>query len=216
MWIQDRFSWKGNCFSMPERAVLPKPIQQPHPPMRVTVTSAGTELDAAERGPGCLGVATASLSEQERRTKRYHQRIQQSNPVGVVNDQVATLNFMYCHDDLQIGAKRGMSFLGMFGMLNLHLLFTREANPTTGYPSLGGWAAPRSSKGGGNPGAAYGVPDGMCIGDPSAIIEAIKRWESRGARSSTSRIPSGAPFGWRNCVSNAAVACARADYSSLR
>ena len=64
MWTQERFSWKGSCFSMPERAVLPKPMQKPHPPMWVTVTSPGTELDAAERGLGCLGVATASLSEQ--------------------------------------------------------------------------------------------------------------------------------------------------------
>lgn len=148
--------------------------------MWVTVTSQGTELDAAERGLGCLGVATASLSEQERRTKEYHRRIQQSNPVGAVNDRVATLNFMYCHEDLATAAKRGMSFLGMFGMLNSHLLFTREAYPTTGYQSLGGLAAPASSKAGGNPGAAYGVPEGVCIGDPPAIIDAIKRWESVG------------------------------------
>jgi alkanesulfonate monooxygenase SsuD/methylene tetrahydromethanopterin reductase-like flavin-dependent oxidoreductase (luciferase family) len=48
MWTQDRVSHEGSCFSMPERAVLPKPIQKPHPPMWVTVTSPGTELDAAD------------------------------------------------------------------------------------------------------------------------------------------------------------------------
>lgn len=181
MWTQERFSWKGSCFSMPERAVLPKPMQKPHPPMWVTVTSPGTELDAAERGLGCLGVATASLQEQERRTKEYHRRIQLCEPAGqVVNDQVATLNFMHCHEDLATGAKRGMGFLGLFGALNAQLLFTREAYPTTAYQSLGGVSAPAASKGGGNPGAAYGVPDGVCIGDPKTIIEAIKRWESVG------------------------------------
>ena len=97
-----------------------------------------------------------------------------------MNDQVATLNFLHCHEDLATGAKRGMSFLGLFGMLNSQLLFTREAYPTTAYQSLGGISAPAASKGGGNPGAAYGVPDGVCIGDPKAIIEAIKRWESVG------------------------------------
>ena len=149
---------------MPERAVLPKPVQKPHPPMWVTVTSAGTELDAAERGLGCLGVAAASFGEQERRTKAYHRRIQQSNPVGRVNDRVATLNFMHCHEDLATGAQRGMQFLGMFGLLNSHLLFTREAFPTTAYQSLAGLVAPSGSKGGGNPGAQYGVPEGVCIG----------------------------------------------------
>ncbi len=181
MWTQERFSWKGSCFSMPERAVLPKPMQKPHPPMWVTVTSPGTSLDAAERGLGCLGVATASLAEQERRTKEYHRRIQSCSPAGlVVNDQVATLNFMHCHEDLATGAKRGMGFLGLFGLLNSHLLFTREAYPTTAYQSLGGISAPAASKGGGNPGAAYGVPEGVCIGDPKAIIAAVKRWESVG------------------------------------
>ena len=56
MWTQERFSWQGRAFSMPERAVLPKPVQKPHPPMWVAVTSPGTELDAADRGLGCLGL----------------------------------------------------------------------------------------------------------------------------------------------------------------
>ena len=87
---------------------------------------------------------------------------------------------MHCHEDLATGAKRGMGFLGLFGLLNSHLLFTREAYPTTAYQSLGGISAPAASKGGGNPGAAYGVPDGVCIGDPKAIVDAITRWESVG------------------------------------
>src|SRR5579862_5032330 len=94
MWTQERFSWQGRAFSMPERAVLPKPIQKPHPPMWVAVTSPGTELDAAERGLGCLGVASTTYAEQERRTQEYHRRIQSCDPVSsVVNDQVTTLNF---------------------------------------------------------------------------------------------------------------------------
>ena len=61
MWTQERFSWKGRMFSMPERAVLPKPVQKPHPPMWVAVTSPGTELDAADRGLGCLGLTPGGV-----------------------------------------------------------------------------------------------------------------------------------------------------------
>src|SRR5881409_250004 len=90
MWTEERFAHRGRCFSMPERAVLPKPLQKPHPPMWVTVTSPGTEQDAADRGLGCLGVATASYAEQERRTREYHRRIQLCEPAGaIVNDRVA-------------------------------------------------------------------------------------------------------------------------------
>jgi alkanesulfonate monooxygenase SsuD/methylene tetrahydromethanopterin reductase-like flavin-dependent oxidoreductase (luciferase family) len=179
MWMQEALSYRGRCFSMPERAVLPKPLQKPHPPMWVTVTSPGTELDAADRGIGCLGVAAASYAEQERRTREYHRRIQLCDPAGaVVNDRVATLNFLYCHEDAQVAAERGLRFLGTFGMLNAHLLFTREVYPTSAYQSLAN-LAPAPSRAGA-PGDRPGVPEGMCIGDPSAVIQAAKRWESIG------------------------------------
>ena len=137
MWMQETFAHRGRCFSMPERAVLPKPLQKPHPPIWVTVTSPGTELDAADRGIGCLGVATASYAEQERRTREYHRRIQLCDPVGAaVNDRVAILNFLYCHEDADVAAEQGLRFLGTFGLLNAHLLFTREVYPTSAYQSL--------------------------------------------------------------------------------
>ena len=69
MWMQERFSWEGRAFSMPERAVLPKPIQKPHPPMWVAVTSPGTEIDAADRGLGCLGLHAGWPTESEKKVK---------------------------------------------------------------------------------------------------------------------------------------------------
>jgi len=171
--------WQGRCFDMPERNVLPKPIQEPHPPLWVTVTSPGTELDGAERGIGCLGVAAASYAEQERRTREYHHRIQSCNPVSAaVNDQVTTLNFLYCHEDAKRAAGTGMRMVGMFGLANSHLLWTREAFPTRAYQSLANLAPSGTS--GGNPADPYGIPEGICVGDPKRIVGAIRRWESIG------------------------------------
>jgi alkanesulfonate monooxygenase SsuD/methylene tetrahydromethanopterin reductase-like flavin-dependent oxidoreductase (luciferase family) len=179
MWTQDRFSHDGVSFSMPERAILPKPVQKPHPPLWVTVTSPGTELDAADRGIGCLGVAAASYAEQERRTKEYRRRIRSCDPVGAVNERVATLNFLYCHEDPATAAGTGLRMLGLFGLLNAHLLPTREAYPTRAYQSLAA-LAPRPSTDAGSPGDAFGVPDGIAIGDPKRIVESLKRWQSIG------------------------------------
>jgi hypothetical protein len=124
-------------------------------------------------------VATAGFAEQERRTREYHRRIQGCDPVGgAVNDRVATLNFLYCHEDAEVAAERGLRFLGTFGMLNAHLLFTREVYPTSAYQSLANLAPAPSRKGG--PGDRPGVPEGMCLGDPQGIIQAVKRWESIG------------------------------------
>jgi alkanesulfonate monooxygenase SsuD/methylene tetrahydromethanopterin reductase-like flavin-dependent oxidoreductase (luciferase family) len=180
MWTEERFSHEGSCFSMPERAVLPKPLQKPHPPMWVTVTSPGTEIDAAERGLGALGVATMSFAEQEKRIREYHRRIQSCEPVGqVVNDQVATLNFLYCHEDADQAAQTGIPMLGLFGLLNSHLLFTREAFPTRAYQSLAGLSV-AERRDAGSPGAERALPEGICIGDPDHCTRAIREWESMG------------------------------------
>ena len=180
MWTQERFAWDGVSFSMPERSILPKPVQQPHPPLWVTVTSPGTELDAAERGIGSLGVAAAGFAEQERRTREYHRRIQQCDPVSsAVNDKVATLNFLYCHEDARVAAATGMRMLGLFSFFNANLLPTREAFPTRAYQSLGALAPP-PARDVGSPGDPRGIPEGIAIGDPKRIVEAIARWESIG------------------------------------
>src|SRR5262245_47506863 len=182
MWTQERFAYDGVSFSMPERAILPKPIQQPHPPLWVTVTSPGTELDAADRGIGCLGVAAASYAEQERRTREYHRRIQSCTPVGAVNPRVATLNFLYCHEDARQATATGLHMLGIFSFLNSNLLSTREVFPTRAYQSLGN-LAPRPSSDDGSPGERRPVPEGIAIGDPQQIVDAIRHWESIGVDS---------------------------------
>ena len=82
MWTQERFGYEGRSFSMPTRAILPKPYQKPHPPMWVAVTSPGTEIDAAERGLGALGLQFAGYAEQERKVKDYRDRIRHIQKYG--------------------------------------------------------------------------------------------------------------------------------------
>lgn len=180
MWTQESFSWDGLSFSMPERNVLPKPAQRPHPPMWVTVTTPGTELDAADRGLGCLGVAAVPFAEQERRTAEYRRRIRQCDPVGeVVNEVVTTQNFLYCHPDVAHAARVGGQMAALFNLANSHLLWTREAYPTSAYQSLGNQAT-RQLKETGTPGERKPLPEGIAIGDPDRLVTELRRWESAG------------------------------------
>jgi alkanesulfonate monooxygenase SsuD/methylene tetrahydromethanopterin reductase-like flavin-dependent oxidoreductase (luciferase family) len=167
---------------MPERNVLPKPLQEPHPPMWVTVTSPGTELDAAQRGMGCLGVAAVSYEEQDRRTQQYHRVIAGCDPVGgLVNDRVHTMNFLYCHEDYREAARVGLPMVGTFNTLNAHLFWTREAYATRAYHALGniGQSLKQASNAE-DPSAKKGLPEGLGVGDPDHLVSVIKRWESIG------------------------------------
>src|ERR1700739_2040641 len=108
MWMQERFSYEGRYCSMPPRAVLPKPYQKPHPPMWVAVTSPGTEIDAAERGMGSLGLAFGSFKAQEDKVNNYRRIIPNCEPVGAfVNNQVCSVNFLFTHEDTETGNKHG-------------------------------------------------------------------------------------------------------------
>jgi alkanesulfonate monooxygenase SsuD/methylene tetrahydromethanopterin reductase-like flavin-dependent oxidoreductase (luciferase family) len=164
---------------MPERAVIPKPVQKPHPPMWVAVTSPGTEIDAGERGLGALGLSFGGFAAQERSAAAYRERIRNCEPVGAfVNEQVHAVNFLYCHEDLAYGAQTGLRLATTFGLLNSHLLPAREAYPTPSYPTLGPLPQTRQEERG--PGDDSGIPEGLAIGDPDRIIQCIKRWESAG------------------------------------
>ena len=122
MWTQERFGYQGEFFDAGARDP-PEAYQKPHPPMWVAVTSPGTELDAADRGLGSLGLTFGGFAEQEKKIAEYRRRIKLCDPVGdFVNEQVNTVNFLYCHEDDETGAKTGRRLAG-------HVQLSRRAAP---------------------------------------------------------------------------------------
>ena len=179
MWTQERFSWEGRSFSMPERAVLPKPVQKPHPPMWVAVTSPGTELDAADRGLGCLGLAPGGFAESEKKVKSYRHHVQHCDPVGsFVNDKVSTINFLSCAEDGDRARKAGLRVASIFSYMASQLLSAKEVLPTRSYPSEGLLPALRREAGG--PGDAAQGFKGVTMGTPDDVAAAIRKWEAVG------------------------------------
>jgi natural product biosynthesis luciferase-like monooxygenase protein len=49
-WTQEVFQFHGKYFHVPETAVVPKPVQKPHPPLRIAANSPETAVFAGERG----------------------------------------------------------------------------------------------------------------------------------------------------------------------
>ena len=179
MWTEERYAHDGVYFSMPERCVLPKPLQQPHPPMWVAVTSPGTELDAGERGVGALGLTFGDLAEQERKAKAYRARIRNCDPVGsFVTDQIASVNFLYCHEDDEKGVETGQRLQKTFRYLAAQLVSAREAYASPSYASFG--LLPQLRRPSTGPDDTGSLPPALCIGDPERLIKTLKGWESTG------------------------------------
>jgi alkanesulfonate monooxygenase SsuD/methylene tetrahydromethanopterin reductase-like flavin-dependent oxidoreductase (luciferase family) len=179
MWTQESYAYDGEFWSMPERTIIPKVYQQPHPPLWVAVTSPGTELDAADRGLGSLGLTFGQFAEQEKRIAEYRRRIQLCDPVSdIVNDQVSTVNFLYCHEDDATGRAVGRRMADSFNYLASQLISAREAYPSRSYPSLG--LLPQLRRQATGPEAAEQAGEGLALGGPERVIRALKKWEAVG------------------------------------
>ncbi|MBW2386273.1 MAG: LLM class flavin-dependent oxidoreductase [Deltaproteobacteria bacterium] len=100
MWTQDLFSWEGKAFSVPERCILPKPLQKPHPPMWVTSSNPGTVEVAGQMG---LGVAVFNFGDPallRPLVDKYKRAIENPEPVSeVINNKFVTISPMICMKD---------------------------------------------------------------------------------------------------------------------
>ena len=181
MWTQDTFSWEGKYFSMPERPVIPKPVQKPHPPMWVAVSSPETAVQAAERGIGCLGVSIGTPQEYEQRVKDYHRVIKSAEPVGeFVNDQVNGVTFMYVDEDENEARTWGTKLVYTFSHLAAHLIGISNVYPTSAYKTPGLLFAIRRPAEERAPGGGGAIREGMAVGTPDRVIGQIKLWQEIG------------------------------------
>ena len=101
-WTNDKYAFEGKFWRMPERRVLPKPMQRPHPPL-----FGATSSDEGHRQVGDLGLGLCSfavgVSPEEVRQKVdiYRTAVRAcTEPVGAyVNDEAATFTMTLCADD---------------------------------------------------------------------------------------------------------------------
>lgn len=60
VWTEKVFSWDGPDYHVPEREIVPKPVQSPHPPLWQTCGSPESFFMAGEMGVGALGTTLLS------------------------------------------------------------------------------------------------------------------------------------------------------------
>ena len=74
-WTKDRFSYRGRFWDIEELAVVPKPVQRPHPPIRVAVHTAESFAHIAGTGvPIYSGTTTTPLPQLREYMQLYRDR----------------------------------------------------------------------------------------------------------------------------------------------
>jgi alkanesulfonate monooxygenase SsuD/methylene tetrahydromethanopterin reductase-like flavin-dependent oxidoreductase (luciferase family) len=109
MWTQDSFEWKSDFATIPPRNVVPKPIQQPHPPLWQTSTSPESFHMAGTLGVGVLGTTLVSpLTTLRVLLDEYDRGLAEADPVGqFVNAQRSIFTFMFCAETRQKAIESG-------------------------------------------------------------------------------------------------------------
>jgi alkanesulfonate monooxygenase SsuD/methylene tetrahydromethanopterin reductase-like flavin-dependent oxidoreductase (luciferase family) len=101
---------EGAYFGMPERNVIPKPLQKPHPPLWVASSRRETTMVAARLGMGSLGFAFETPDEAKERVESYYDLVnEECFPIGkAINPALAVLSVLSCFDTDEEAIEKGM------------------------------------------------------------------------------------------------------------
>jgi alkanesulfonate monooxygenase SsuD/methylene tetrahydromethanopterin reductase-like flavin-dependent oxidoreductase (luciferase family) len=100
---------EGAYFGMPERNVVPKPLQKPHPPLWVASSRRETTMVAARLGMGSLGFAFETPDEAEERVENYYELVREEcTPIGAaINPALGVLSILSCFDSDEEAIAKG-------------------------------------------------------------------------------------------------------------
>lgn len=99
MWTEPRFTWKSDSFDINNVAVIPHPVQKPHPPLWQAGVSPPAFEQAGRNGVGVLATTLlASIESVAKLVDLYRKAIAGCDrPVGkFINNQVANFTFVHC------------------------------------------------------------------------------------------------------------------------
>jgi alkanesulfonate monooxygenase SsuD/methylene tetrahydromethanopterin reductase-like flavin-dependent oxidoreductase (luciferase family) len=100
-WTHDEWEFSGKYWSMPKRRVLPKPLQQPHPPIWSATTSLDGHYEIGKMGVGLLSFAVGVPPEDLIPRVEAYRKGQAAcvQPKGAFrNEQVVTFTMAHCAD----------------------------------------------------------------------------------------------------------------------
>ncbi len=187
----------GEYVTIPPRNVVPKPMQQPHPPVWVACSRRDTILLAAQKAIGALAFAFVDPEEARQWVTDYHQTmLSEGVPIGdAVNSEVACVTTFMCHEDEETALARGIAGANFFGYSLAHYYVFGRHQP--GVTDVWREYEQRCTEQGFDPAAVAAaavndqrlgakiVEDGAAglrgaVGTPDQIREYLRRYEEAG------------------------------------
>src|SRR5204863_10082967 len=74
IWTNQYLDWEGKYWNVPSREALPKPFQQPHPPIWVAGLQPATYELAAQKGIGMLALGVVEPAQLAEHIAKYKRR----------------------------------------------------------------------------------------------------------------------------------------------
>ena len=180
MWSADVFQHKGKFFDIPPTQVIPKPVQQPHPPMFAACSKPDSAALVGRLGLGALNFAFGTDDYLGEKVSEYRAAVKQAKPVGrSVNDWFACTPATLCLPDDRKACANGFRGARFFSesMAKYYFSGTRPQGyldvPRDFLPDedLEAAMAARS---------APGSQLSSLVGDPAAVRESLSRWKDVG------------------------------------
>ena len=180
-WTNRTIEHHGEHFDVPERPVVPKPLQSPHPPLWMSATSPTTHELAGKFGLGLLSFTLAlAMEEVERRICLYRNEIKRAQPIGRgVNEQVAVFTMTHCAPTEDEARARSEAGIMTYQREHIELLSTMisEIKPGSSYEYYERFVGVDYDKFSFD----YLIDrDMVMVGDPEQCIRVAKRYEAIG------------------------------------
>jgi alkanesulfonate monooxygenase SsuD/methylene tetrahydromethanopterin reductase-like flavin-dependent oxidoreductase (luciferase family)/putative sterol carrier protein len=124
MFVEEPFAgFDGRWVKMPQRSVVPKPAQRPHPPLWVACSRRDAILMAARKGLGALSFSFVEPEDAKEWVDAYYAIVtsEECVPAGFeVNPNVAVVVPFMCHEDEETAIERGIDGAHFFGYSLAH------------------------------------------------------------------------------------------------
>jgi alkanesulfonate monooxygenase SsuD/methylene tetrahydromethanopterin reductase-like flavin-dependent oxidoreductase (luciferase family) len=193
MWTEETYGgFDGEFVKIPPgRRIVPKPVQQPHPPLWMACSSPSSFEIAGRYGLGVLAFTVGLPQGLAAAVSTYRAAISHPEPVGsTVNNAVAAFTVLHCGpDDTTAKQRGGLSAVEHFGRTTRYF---GEISAYEGYREYRSMAITGVS-GPGSDGTVAGEQGGMdelidamaregviCVGGPRQCIETLRKYEAQG------------------------------------